>query len=416
MSVSICDLRFADDVMASCHDGVSLQDFINPFSTAAQDWVLCVSTDKTKVMIQSTSSHPTNESSVFHIQETNLEVDSSFRYLGSILSSDSSLSSEINARIAKAASVFSCLKNTAWENSNLSTKTKLAVYNATVLPALLYGAETWSTTAYNLKRINTFHMACLRQALNVNPFDHISNVSILSRSQSIRASTLICLSRLRWLGHLWRMEDHRLPKMILFGELTSGKRPQHKPKLRWRDCVSNDLQVFLIQPDWHVVALSRDRWRKVLNEGAKTIDESLNNKYKSRKACQKGLSSPSKSKCNLCNKYFKSDQYLHSHFTQKHGSIRLSASSSLVIQKCFSCPIRGCTFTSDSEKGVKIHSCRIHKGATMSGEHIPPINNAVSASCPIPGCPFSSNSIKGIKIHQSLESITIGRSQMSTQN
>ena len=124
----------------------------------------------------------------------------------------------------------------------------------------------------------------------------------------------------------------------------------------------------------------------MLNEGAKTIDESLNNKYKSRKACQKGLSSPSKSKCNLCNKYFTSDQYL-------------SASSSLVIQKCFSCPIRGCTFTSDSEKGVKIHSCRIHKGATMSGEHIPPINTAVSASCPIPGCPFSSNSIKGIKIH-----------------
>ena len=399
MSVSICDLRFADDVMASCHDGDSLQDFINRFSTAAQDWGLCVSTDKTKVMIQSTSSHPTNESSVFHIQETNLEVVSSFKYLGSILSSDSSLSSEINARIAKAASVFSCLKNTAWENSNLSTKTKLAVYNATVLPALLYGAETWSTTAYNLKRINTFHMACLRQALNVNPFDHISNVSILSRSQSIRASTLICLSRLRWLGHLWRMEDHRLPKMILFGELTSGKRPQHKPKLRWRDCVSNDLQSFLIQPDWHVVALSRDRWRKVLNEGAKTIDESLNNKYKSRKACQKGLSSPSKSKCNLCNKYFTSDQYLHSHFTQKHGSNSLSASSSLVIQKCFSCPIRGCTFTSDSEKGVKIHSCRIHKGATMSGEHIPPINTAVSASCQIPGCPFSSNSIKGIKIH-----------------
>ena len=43
---------------------VSLQDFINTFSTAAQDWGLCVSTDKIKEMIQSPSSHPTNESSV----------------------------------------------------------------------------------------------------------------------------------------------------------------------------------------------------------------------------------------------------------------------------------------------------------------------------------------------------------------
>ena len=73
--------------MASCLDGVSLQDFIN------RD--LCVSTDKTKVMIQSTSAHPTNESSVFHIQGNNVEVVSSFRYLGIILSSDSSLSSEL---------------------------------------------------------------------------------------------------------------------------------------------------------------------------------------------------------------------------------------------------------------------------------------------------------------------------------
>ena len=84
-----------------------------------------------------------------------------------------------------------------------------------------------------------------------------------------------------------------------FGELSSGKRPQHRPKLRWRDCVSKDLQDFMIQPNWHVLAMSRTRWREVLSEGAKAVDESLNNKYKIRHACQMGLSSPSKSKCNI---------------------------------------------------------------------------------------------------------------------
>ena len=331
------------------------------------------------------------------------------------MSSDSSLSSEINARIAKAASVFNGLKNRVWENSNLSTKIKLAVYNATVLPAMLYGAEAWSTTAYNLHRINTFRMACLRQALNVNPFHHISNVSILSRTQSIRASTLISLSRLRWLGHVCRMEDHRLPKMILFGELSSGKRPQHRPKLRWRDCVSKDLQDFMIQPHWHVLAMSRTRWREVFSEGAKDI-ESLNNKYKIRQACQMGLSSPSKSKCNICNKFFTSDRYLRSHFTQKHGSNRLFASSLLSVQKCFSCPIRGCALTSESEKGIKIHTGCIQKQitCTMNDENIPPINIALSTSCPISGCPFTSNSIKGIKIH--LRQMVEARCQHQTKS
>ena len=72
MSFSICDLRFADVIMASCHDDVSLQDIINRFSTAAQEWGLCVGTDKTKVMIQSSPSHPTNESPVFHIKGNSL--------------------------------------------------------------------------------------------------------------------------------------------------------------------------------------------------------------------------------------------------------------------------------------------------------------------------------------------------------
>ena len=38
MSVNICDLRFADDAMASCHNDAALQAFINRFTHAAQSW------------------------------------------------------------------------------------------------------------------------------------------------------------------------------------------------------------------------------------------------------------------------------------------------------------------------------------------------------------------------------------------
>ena len=61
-------------------------------------------------------------------------------------------------------------------------------------------------------------------------------------------------------------------------------------------CVSACMCVYVCMYVCMYVAMSRTRWQEVLNEGAKAIDESLNNKYKIRQACQKGLSSPSKSK------------------------------------------------------------------------------------------------------------------------
>ena len=53
---------------------------------------------------------------------------------------------------------------------------------------------------------------------------------------------LLALCRLRWLGHVGRMEADRLPKQILFGELLSA-RPFYGPKLRWRDVVLRDLWI-----------------------------------------------------------------------------------------------------------------------------------------------------------------------------
>ena len=52
-------------------------------------------------------------------------------------------------------------------------------------------------------------------------------------------------SRLRWLGHLKRMEDHCLPKKIMHGWLLPP-RPPRGVKLRWRDKVMQDVNC----KDW----------------------------------------------------------------------------------------------------------------------------------------------------------------------
>ena len=44
---------------------------------------------------------------------------------------------------------------------------------------------------------------------------------------------LLVRSRLRWLGHMSRMEDNRPVKSLLYGELTEGTRPVGRRKLRY---------------------------------------------------------------------------------------------------------------------------------------------------------------------------------------
>ena len=55
------------------------------------------------------------------------------------------------------------------------------------------------------------------------------------------------------LGHLGRMEEERLPKKLLFGEL-ANKRSCHEMKKRWREKVKLDLQAIGVGDGWYDLA------------------------------------------------------------------------------------------------------------------------------------------------------------------
>ncbi len=47
--------------------------------------------------------------------------------------------------------------------------------------------------------------------------------------------SLVRQRRLRWLGHVRRMDDGCIPIDLLYGELDEGKRAVGRPKLRYKD-------------------------------------------------------------------------------------------------------------------------------------------------------------------------------------
>ena len=160
---------------------------------------------------------------------------------------------------------MSRLSTRVWENTNPTTNTKIAVYNACVLSTLLYGSETWTAYARQERRLNSFHLRCLRRILGISWQDRVPNKDVLDRAGIPSMFAMLSQRRLRWLGHILRTEDGRLPKDVLYGELTSGSRPVGRPMVRYKDVCKGDMKSAEINPDsWEAAAADRSNWRHMV--------------------------------------------------------------------------------------------------------------------------------------------------------
>ena len=79
--------------------------------------------------------------------------------------------------------------------------------------------------------------------------------------------------QLRWPGHVARMSDDRIPKQLLFGELTTGTRTVGRPLLRWKDSLKYTLkQANISTTQWQDTATDRSTWRRSVHDGLMLYD------------------------------------------------------------------------------------------------------------------------------------------------
>ena len=125
----------------------------------------------------------------------------------------------------------------------------MAVYNACILSTLLHGSETWATYARREKRLKTFHLRSIRRILGISWLDKVTNVEVLSRAGLLTMYTLLRQRRLSSLSHVRRMEEGRIPKDILYGELAMGQRSTGRPRLRFKDVFKRDMRALDINTE-----------------------------------------------------------------------------------------------------------------------------------------------------------------------
>ena len=159
-------------------------------------------------------------------------------YLGSTISQNALIDDEISARMGKASGSGQVIRQT--HNAPLERKRSatsyqnLYVYCAVVLPTLLYGCEAWTPYRRHIRRVDQFHMRCLRRIANIKWQYMITNTDVIQRCAQTGIEYHIKRAQLRWSGHLARMADDRIPKAVFYGELDAGHRTRGGQRKRYK--------------------------------------------------------------------------------------------------------------------------------------------------------------------------------------
>ena len=163
--IRVTETQFADDVATYCQTREALELVTSEFVRTASEWGLTVSTQKTKALV-----------------------------VGGHLAATDSLPLQVGG------------------------------------DTLLYGAETWAIKARGLKRLCGFHNHCVRSMMGISKHqqwkEHISSRQVsVAAGMEESMSDILRKHRLKWLGHLARMEHGRLPKQLLCSENSRRRGP-----------------------------------------------------------------------------------------------------------------------------------------------------------------------------------------------
>ena len=386
----IQDLLYADDCDLVTHIEADMQHLMDLISKSCKAFGLTISIPKTEVMYQPAPGNHYVEPIIF-VEGVRLKVVDKFTYLGSTLNRFATLDDEITARIQKAALAFKSLEDRAWSKRSIKKSTKVKIYSACVLTALLYACETWSAYKKHVRILERFHQRCLRRIMNVHWQTHTPDTEILDRSGLGSIESLLHRHRLRWVGNLIRMPDFRIPKQVLYGELVQGKRPQHKPKLRYKDSVRTSLKAFSIAEDnWEATALDQVEWDKLLVSGSKVFETSRTNHQKLKRAVRKreNVVIPINTfVCEICSRVCLSKAGLKSHIRthKKHAPYYYDIASTVCTE---------CSKVCKSVGGLKRHM-RIHG---IQSKHAPAVKTHTHAT-PCNICGKHCKSVAGLKSH-----------------
>ena len=207
-----------------------------------------------KVNLYQVNLHLNLLSHTMKVDNSSIERMEEFKYLGTTLTNQNSIQEEIKSRLKLGNACYQSVQNLL-SSSLLSKNLKIKIYRTIILPAVLYGCETWSLTLREEHRLRVFENRVLRRIFGprrdgvTGEWRKLHNEELNSLYSSPNIVRVIKSRRLRWAGHVARMEEGRGVRKVLVGK-PEGKRPLGRPRRRWEDNIKMDLEEGVVGTGW----------------------------------------------------------------------------------------------------------------------------------------------------------------------
>ena len=135
--IQVNDCQFADDAAILATSCYAAEQATLAYVDVAQAFGLTVSIGKTKLMVTGYGIRDANREPIAVGESKSACVDE-FSYLGLLISSSGRVDAKIDRCIASASRAFGALRHAVFMDCTINTTSKRKVYQACVLPALLY--------------------------------------------------------------------------------------------------------------------------------------------------------------------------------------------------------------------------------------------------------------------------------------
>ncbi|CAM4559367.1 unnamed protein product [Caretta caretta] len=195
-------IRFVDDSVLITENTIKLQKMLQDLNTKSSQVGLKINHSKTKFLWSDTLAKAQITTKGEQMEEVEQYV-----YLGQEINKLHNQEGELSRRKKAGWCAFNSIKDVLQGKINKATCASL--FTSTVLPAMLYGSETWSLMKTEKQQLSAMERVMERRILGISICNQIPNEGIIHKSGVQDVIVESRHSKMQWAGRIARLTDNQ---------------------------------------------------------------------------------------------------------------------------------------------------------------------------------------------------------------